>query len=60
MRCIYLNFSGECTLWEEGNDDECMGCDSEGFCMVEDDPDPSRNCYLFEDPYPDLESDDWC
>jgi len=51
MGCIYSDFEGRCNLYEEEDDnvdDSDMGHDKAGFCMSEDDENPSDNCYSFE------------
>lgn len=46
MGCVYSNFNGECELWEEPILQN--GYDKEGYCICEDDPDPSVLCEMYE------------
>ena len=46
MGCIYCNFEGECSLFDENYD--MGGVDEHGFCICEDDPDPSYSCEYYE------------
>lgn len=46
MGCIYENFDGECTLWDDSV--ESLGCDEKGYCICSDDPDPSIMCGNYE------------
>jgi hypothetical protein len=52
MGCIYSNFDGECQNYDEEVKDETLGCvgygDEDGFCAVEDDPDPNYGCSCYE------------
>lgn len=55
MGCIYETNgfdvdAGICTLWEDGAI-EIQGCDEKGYCVVSEDPDPSRNCDCYESDY---------
>ena len=53
MGCIYNEFgTGKCQLFDEDEGIERAGCDDEGFCICDDDPDPS---YLCEDYKSDSE-----
>lgn len=59
MACIYSDTGGKCTLYcpESNKGDTYKNSeygfsaddDAVGFCAVEDDPEPSRNCSMFED-----------
>jgi hypothetical protein len=61
MSCIYSNFQGDCTLWNEDDDlgttyKDCdMGWDEIGSCCCEEDPDPSYTCVSFES----IEGEEW-
>lgn len=64
MGCIYNNFSGRCTLsdYEEDEDKKievpvAMGYDDEGYCIVDEDPDPSYSCESYESE--DREEEGW-
>jgi len=46
MGCIYSNLDGECGLWDENIGKP--GCDEEGFCTCEEDPDPNVLCDSYE------------
>lgn len=52
MSCIYSNFNGECQMGQESF--VPMGC-KDGYCVVEDDPDPG---FLCEDYQSDDDADD--
>jgi hypothetical protein len=45
MGCIYSNVDGECQMHDEGI--ENPGCEG-GFCICEEDPDPSYLCEMYE------------
>lgn len=48
MGCIYSNLrDGSCSFWEEGSSLNPEGSDAEGFCIAEEDEDPSW-CQSFE------------
>ena len=51
MGCIYSNFEGACTIADPSIDDN--GCVENGYCVVEDDPDPSYSCENYETDDPD-------
>lgn len=56
MSCMYISNNlginaGKCTLWDDSI--ERPGCDSKGYCVCEDDEDPSIVCE-------DYESDNQC
>ena len=62
MGCIYTERGGKCTLWDESckgrnydNDEMGWSKDDDGFCAVEDDPNPYDNCSSFESDDPDWE-----
>lgn len=45
MGCIYCsNMDGKCELFDPEHPIDVFGCDEEGNCVVEDDPDPSVSC----------------
>ena len=46
MGCVYSDADGKCELYD-GNID--MPVDKEGYCQVEDDPDPSMSCEDYEE-----------
>jgi len=59
MGCIYSDLrDGKCQMWEGDSSLDPEGCDEEGFCIAEDDPDPSW-CQSFESNEPD-EVCDYC
>ena len=47
MECQFSDFNGRCQFWD-GEATQfahiIKACDSEGYCLVEDDPDPERSC----------------
>lgn len=47
INCIYSTFNGECILYDGLF--EMLGCDEEGFCICEEDPDPTILCEDFEE-----------
>lgn len=50
MGCIYENFQGMCTLYDEDVDDtfqQPQGCE-DGACISSDDPDPADSCDSYE------------
>jgi len=53
MACSYCSFHGECQIWEE--DFPTTGATSDGYCVVEDDPDPSASCEHYDSLYDDDE-----
>ncbi len=56
MGCIHSNFNGGCTYYDELDPASSpTGCDTQGYCVVEEDPDPQ--CDLFEDDDPDGDED---
>jgi len=48
MGCIYHNYSGKCTISEE---DWEMAGSKDGYCVVDDDPDPACSCDTYESDY---------
>ena len=58
-QCIYSNWSGECQMFDEEQIDESLGCDEQGYCWAEEDPDPSYSCVVFESADPDGEAEEW-
>lgn len=54
MSCVYSNWEGYCSLYNEDNDVDTsyincpMGWDEIGACCVEDDPTPSNSCESYE------------
>lgn len=49
MGCIYNNFDGDCQFFDaEDGDTSPEGCDEEGICICEDDPDPVDTCQSYE------------
>jgi len=56
--CTFSDFeSGKCQLWDSDYAIDCMGYDSKGICIVEDDPCPYDSCESFEpiDPYEEFD-----
>lgn len=48
MGCIYSQFEdGKCEIWSK--DVYSSGCDKNGVCVVEDDPNPEDSCEDFEE-----------
>lgn len=47
MGCIYSNFEGECTLWEQDSAANPDGCEGP-ICIVEDDPEPEDSCHDYD------------
>ena len=56
MGCIYSNFNGHCQNWCE--EIEMPGCDNEGYCVCEDNPDPNFLCEHYESEYDDIEEEE--
>lgn len=52
MGCINSDWNGKCSMFEEGTGDDhtnsAYGWDSDGYCVVDDDPVPSDNCCDYE------------
>ena len=48
MSCKFNSFEGECQLWDEETPDEMNGCKGDGYCVCEEDPDPSVMCEDYE------------
>jgi hypothetical protein len=46
MGCKYSRIDGMCEIYDERVD--CGGVDDEGFCICEDDPDPTVLCENYE------------
>ena len=53
MGCKYSDFRGECGHFDEDIDQD-LGCDEEGNCVCEDDPEPDNSCSCYES-----DGDDW-
>ena len=52
MSCLYKSNwadSGKCELWDDTI--EMPGCDNEGNCICDNDPDPSYLCGDYESDY---------
>lgn len=52
MTCQYSDFNGKCTLWDDTSiqfDHIVDSCDSEGYCLVEEDEDPIKDCEDYEE-----------
>jgi len=49
MGCIYNDFNGKCTFFDEEVNDPNLGTDKEGNCICEDDECPTNQCTYFED-----------
>jgi len=49
MSCINNPFEGHCTMFDDENpEDDNLGCDKEGNCLVENDECPSDSCTYYE------------
>ena len=48
MGCKFSDFEGKCQNFDEDNPIETPGCDDEGNCICEEDPDPSISCETYE------------
>lgn len=49
MSCVYLGSCGDsCTMFGEGERNNPLGCDVEGNCRVQGDPDPNVGCDTYE------------
>jgi len=46
MGCIYNGFDGKCQMFDPNFENH--GCDENGTCICEDDPDPSYLCGSYE------------
>jgi hypothetical protein len=53
MTCILNSFNGKCTMFE-GEVDENLGCDEDGYCICDNDENPSESC-LYYDPLDEFE-----
>jgi hypothetical protein len=49
MSCIYSDFNGKCTLWDENYE---LPCAPDGDCVCEDDPNPEDSCENYESDEP--------
>jgi hypothetical protein len=50
MACKWSDFDGICSNFD--NDiDEDLCCDEDGYCLCEEDPEPSETCETYEDIY---------
>ena len=70
-QCIYSSFNEGCLMFDrdaKGVEKErylrdCfpegMGYDKEGYCIVEDDPDPGYSCQAFQSADPDWEAEEF-
>ena len=58
MGCIYNDFNGHCQMWDEESKDDMQGCDEEGDCICEEDPDPSYLCEMYESNDPEEDEED--
>lgn len=47
MGCLYCDFDGKCQFFED-KDNKPQGCNDDGVCLVDDDPDPSYGCESYE------------
>lgn len=47
MSCKYSDIDGKCTMYDEGV--EQPGCDDDGTCICQDDPDPTYLCEDYEE-----------
>jgi len=56
-QCVYDTWSGPCSLWDkkynkgETFENSEVGWDEEGYCVCQDDPDPSYTCSQYESCY---------
>ena len=48
MGCIYSDFEGECSLYEQGHPNNPEGCVDDSTCCAEDDPLPGDTCGAYE------------
>lgn len=48
MGCNNNNWNGGCTYFDPAVNDENLGCDDEGNCLVENDEAPSDGCTYYE------------
>ena len=48
MECMYSDFDGVCQLFDKDFPIEGYGCDNEGNCICEHDPEPSLMCGNYE------------
>ena len=46
MSCMYCDINGKCEMFDESI--ERNGVDESGYCVCEDDPDPSVTCEDYE------------
>ena len=51
MSCLYSDQEGQCTLYSSSTSSTHLelGCDLDGYCICEDDPDPEYTCEHYED-----------
>ena len=49
MGCKHSNFGGICNMWDEDDTaDAPAGCDDDGACLVDEDPNPEDSCDSYE------------
>ena len=49
MSCIYCDFDGICQICDQDSLVDNCGCiDEHGYCLVQDDEDPSLTCENYE------------
>lgn len=60
MGCIYCDFHGKCSMHDPEYAIDGLGCDDDGNCNCESDPDPGYSCDTYEtdDPEDDDEEED--
>jgi hypothetical protein len=58
MGCIYNDFNGVCSFYDEDSSLNPEGCDSEGYCLADEDEDPSW-CSDYQSVY-DEDVCDYC
>ena len=58
-QCIYSSWQGLCSMFCEDKVDDGLGCDKQGLCWAEEDPDPNYGCHTFESADPEWEAEEW-
>ena len=50
--CKHMDYNGKCTLWDAEDimfEHVMEACDENGYCLVDDDEDPSMLCEDYEE-----------
>jgi len=62
MGCIYSDFNGKCSMWDEDTPsyNDGLGTDWDGNCIVEEDPNPIDSCSSYQNNDPEEDGAEWC